>query len=146
MVKAALLAPELEGLSEMTAEELTAALKRYIDGAGVVTASEVEVARELVRRARKAEELERAPGGRLRRAGSAHAQRAVDQGVEVVPERQPVEAFRLGQGRQRFGLAHPRQARLAEAPVPQSVRHPESLQGSVHQQAALGGQLLTEPA
>jgi hypothetical protein len=45
MVKAALLAPELEGLSGMTAEELTAALKRYIDGAGLVTASEVEVAR-----------------------------------------------------------------------------------------------------
>jgi hypothetical protein len=66
MVKAALLAPELEGLSGMTAEELTAALKRYIDGAGVVTASEVEVARELVRRARKADDLERllgAPGG-----------------------------------------------------------------------------------
>jgi hypothetical protein len=63
MVKAALLAPELEGLSEMPAEELTAALKRYIDGAGLVTASEVEAARECVRRARKADNLERLLGG-----------------------------------------------------------------------------------
>ena len=66
MVSGTLLAPELEGLSGMTAEELTAALKRYIGGAGLVTASEVEVARECVRRARKAENLERLlgdPGG-----------------------------------------------------------------------------------
>src|SRR5262249_33547547 len=56
MVKATLLAPELEGLERLNAAELTQRLKRYIDGGGgLVTASEVEVARECVRRARWAE-------------------------------------------------------------------------------------------
>jgi hypothetical protein len=64
MVKAVLLAPELEGLEGLNAQELTRRLKRYIDGGGgLVTASEVEVARECVRRARKAEELEQLLGG-----------------------------------------------------------------------------------
>ena len=64
MVRAELLAPELEGLERLNARELTDRLKRYIDGGGgLVTASEVEVARECVRRARKAENLERLLGG-----------------------------------------------------------------------------------
>jgi len=64
MVKATLLAPELEGLSGLNAAELTQRLKQYIDGGGgLVTPSEVEIARECVRRARKAEELERLLGG-----------------------------------------------------------------------------------
>ena len=64
MVSATLLAPELEGLEALNAAELTRRLKKYIDGSGgLVTPSEVEVARECVRRARKAEELERLLGG-----------------------------------------------------------------------------------
>jgi hypothetical protein len=56
MVRATLLAPELEGLSGLSAAELTDRLKEYIDGGGgLVTPSEVEVARECVRRARCAE-------------------------------------------------------------------------------------------
>jgi hypothetical protein len=43
---------------------LTARLKQYIDGGGgLVTPSEVEIARECVRRARRAENLERLLGG-----------------------------------------------------------------------------------
>jgi hypothetical protein len=56
MVKAALLAPELDGLPGLDAAELAAALKRYIaGGGGLVTPALVEVARECVRRARWAE-------------------------------------------------------------------------------------------
>jgi hypothetical protein len=56
MVSATLLAPELEGLEKLNAAELTRRLKRYIDGSGgLVTPSEVEIARECVRRARWAE-------------------------------------------------------------------------------------------
>jgi hypothetical protein len=56
MVKATLLAPELEGLAGLNAQELTGRLKQYIDGGGgLVTPSEVEIARECVRRARWAE-------------------------------------------------------------------------------------------
>src|SRR5262245_10199164 len=51
MVKAVLLAPELEGLERLNAQELTQRLKRYIDGGGgLVTPELVEVAREAVRR------------------------------------------------------------------------------------------------
>jgi hypothetical protein len=64
MVSATPLAPELEGLSRLNAAELTGRLKQYIDGGGgLVTPSEVEIARECVRRARKAENLERLLGG-----------------------------------------------------------------------------------
>ena len=64
MVKATLPAPELEGLARLNARELTDRLKRYIDGGGgLVTPSEVEIARECVRRAKKAEALERLLGG-----------------------------------------------------------------------------------
>jgi len=56
MVKAALLAPELEGLETLNARELTHRLKKYIDGGvGLVTPSQEEIARECVRRARWAE-------------------------------------------------------------------------------------------
>jgi len=56
MVRAELLAPELEGLEKLNARELTQRLKKYIDGgAGLVTPALVEVARECVRRARWAE-------------------------------------------------------------------------------------------
>jgi hypothetical protein len=49
----------LRGLWQLDARELTVRLRRYIDGAGGhVTPSDLEVARELVRRARRVEELE----------------------------------------------------------------------------------------
>jgi hypothetical protein len=64
MLSATLLAPELEGLEKLNAAELTQRLKKYIDGGGgLVTPALVEVARECVRRARKAEALERLLGG-----------------------------------------------------------------------------------
>jgi hypothetical protein len=64
MVKAVLLAPEREGLPGLDARELTHRLKQYIDGGGgLVTPSEVKIARECVRRARKAENLQRLLGG-----------------------------------------------------------------------------------
>jgi hypothetical protein len=56
MARATLLAPELEGLEKLNAAELTQRLKKYIDGGGgLVTPSQVEIARECVRRARWAE-------------------------------------------------------------------------------------------
>jgi hypothetical protein len=58
--------PGAAGLSELRAGEITNRLKRYIDAVGgLVTQSELEVARELVRRARRLEELE----ARLRGGG-----------------------------------------------------------------------------
>ena len=64
MLRAAILRPELDGLEKLNARELTDRLKRHIDGGGgLVTPSEVEIARECVRRARRAENLERLLGG-----------------------------------------------------------------------------------
>ena len=49
----------LRGLSQLDARELTVRLRRYVDGAGgLVAPPDLEVARELVRRARRVEELE----------------------------------------------------------------------------------------
>src|SRR5262245_22165162 len=64
MESATLLAPELEGLEKLNAHELTQRLKKYTDGGGgLVTPSDVEIARECVCRVRKAENLERLLGG-----------------------------------------------------------------------------------
>jgi hypothetical protein len=64
MKRVSLWAPELSGLSGLSAGELTARLREYVEGCGgLVTPSDVEIARELVRRARKAENLERLLGG-----------------------------------------------------------------------------------